>query len=129
MDGKLFKTTYQQRKGIYSKDMKINKNKKMQKKNQQCKKMNKKKRTLIVWTCSELKRSIYATITAPLILLFKFIQNEKSFLSCCVLVHHLCNNITYWKKKILILTDISYQNDAVFMGRFDSITSPTLFLL
>jgi hypothetical protein len=38
MDGKLFKTTYQQRKE-YSKDMKINKNKKMQK-NQQCK-MNK----------------------------------------------------------------------------------------
>jgi hypothetical protein len=43
MDGKLFKTTYQQRKGIYSKDMKINKNKKMQKKNQQCKKINKKR--------------------------------------------------------------------------------------
>jgi hypothetical protein len=28
------------------------------------------------------------------------------------------------KKKDSVLTDISYQNDAVFMGRFDSITSP-----
>jgi hypothetical protein len=26
----------------------------------------------------------------PLILLFKFIQNENHFFSCCVLVHHLC---------------------------------------
>jgi hypothetical protein len=48
MDGKLFKTTYQQRKGIFKKDMKINKNKKTckntkQKKDQQCKR-NKVKR-------------------------------------------------------------------------------------
>jgi hypothetical protein len=26
-------------------------------------------------------------------------------------------------------SDISYQNDAVFMGRFDSITSPYIFFL
>jgi hypothetical protein len=32
------------------------------------------------------------------------------------------NNIE--KKDSYVLTDISYQNDAVFMGRFDSITSP-----
>jgi hypothetical protein len=31
------------------------------------------------------------------------------------------NNI---EKDSYVLTDISYQNDAVFMGRFDSITSP-----
>jgi hypothetical protein len=36
------------------------------------------------------------------------------------------NNIE--KKDSYVLTDISY-NDAVFMGRFDSITTLTLFLL
>jgi hypothetical protein len=43
MDGKLFKTTYQQRKGIFKKDMKINKNKNMQKK-PKCKKEKGQKR-------------------------------------------------------------------------------------
>lgn len=34
------------------------------------------------------------------------------------------NNINIDQKKSYILTDISYQNDAVFMGRRDSITAP-----
>jgi hypothetical protein len=67
MDGKLFKTTYQQRKRIFKKDMKINKNKKMQ--NQQCKMNKGQKEDANRLNLFELKRSIYATITAPLILL------------------------------------------------------------
>jgi hypothetical protein len=64
MDGKLFKTTYQQRKE-YSKDMKINKNKTC--KNKTKKKTNNAKkgikvRTLILELLYQ-KKGIYATIT------------------------------------------------------------------
>jgi hypothetical protein len=64
----------------------------MQKKNQQCKKMNKsQKEDANRLNLFELKKSIYATITAPLILLFKFIQNEnlKSFLFLLCNSNHL----------------------------------------
>jgi hypothetical protein len=64
----------------YSKDMKINKNKNMQNTKQRptMQKRNKVKKEDANRLNLCTKRSIYATITAPLILLFKFIQNEKS---------------------------------------------------
>jgi hypothetical protein len=34
------------------------------------------------------------------------------------------HNAILKKKDSYVLTDISYQNDAVYLGRFDSITSP-----
>jgi hypothetical protein len=81
MDGKLFKTTYQQRKSI-QKNMKINKKKKKYKNNNA--KMNKgQKEDANRLNLFGTKRA-YATITAPFILLFKFIENEIIFFLLCI---------------------------------------------